>query len=64
MLQKTLPDPFPLSDIDIDIEFWFSQPKLNINVNFNVGETERVGKGMPQHVKLACYLSVNIYKEV
>ena len=56
MLQKTLPDPLPLSDIDIDIEFGFSQPKLNINVNFNVGERERVGKGMPQLVNLACYL--------
>ena len=63
-MQKTLPDPLPLSDIDINIEFGCSQPKLNINVDFNVGERERVGKGMPQLMKQAWYLSVNIYKEV
>ena len=40
---------------DIDIEFGLTEPKLNINVN--VRERERV-------VKQACYLSVNIYKEV
>ena len=45
--------------------FWIfcpglTKPKLNINVNLNVGERERVGKGMMQLVRQACYLSVNI----
>ena len=48
--------------------FWIfclglTKPKLNINVNLNVGERERVGKGMPQLVSQACYLSVNILKK-
>ena len=41
-----------------------TEPQLNINVNFNVLERERVGKGIPQLEKQACYLTVNIYKKV
>ena len=45
--------------------FWIfcprlTKPDLNININLNVGERERFGKGMPQLVRQACYLSVNI----
>ena len=41
-----------------------SRAQYQININVNVRERERVKKGLPQLVKPACYLSVNIYKEV
>ena len=47
--------------------FWIFCPgltKLELNVNVNVNVGYRVGKGMPQLMKRACYSSVNIYKEV
>ena len=39
-----------------------TKPEFNINVNLNVREKERVGKGMPQLLRPACYLSVNMKK--
>ena len=49
--------------------FWIFCPvltklELNVIVNVNVNVGYRVGKGMPQLMKRACYLSVNIYIEV